>query len=98
MKRAFIASAAVGTLLLLGAGAANADSGVRFDVHIGVPLYGVRHLPPPPPRIFVIPRERHVRYWGPPRPYHYRHYDRWHHRHGGWRERGWRDHGREDRW
>lgn len=76
MKRALIASAAVGTLLLAGAGAANADSGIRFDVHFGVPLYGVRHAPPP--RIVVIPRERHVRYWSPPRRHYYRHHDRWH--------------------
>lgn len=92
MKRALIASAAIGTLLLVGAGAANADSQVRFDVRIGVPLYGERYLPPPPPRIVVLPRERYVRYWGPPRPYYY-HHERWQHRQGGWR-----NHDRYDRW
>jgi hypothetical protein len=85
MKRTLLASAAVGTLLLIGAGAANADS-VRFDVHIGAPLYGMRHLPPPPPRVFVMPRR--VRYWVPMHPRHYRHHNRRHHWHGDWGAHG----------
>lgn len=94
MKRAFIASAAVGALLLAGAGAANADGAIRFDVRIGVPLYGERHAPPPP-RVVVVPRarwhDRHVRYWMPARPrFHHGYGYRWHRerfesRHHEWR-------------
>lgn len=93
MKRALIVSAVAGTLLLAGAGAANAD-GLWFNVHIGTPIFGERYHAPP--RVMVAPREhwrhRPTFYWGRE---HYREHGwgRWQHHRHQWRayrfQRSW---------